>query len=415
MNVQYSIFDLTSCEDTGNVTFSPELPSGPTPCALPDGETIPKFGRDPVHANRSAPRASGKARRTNAIYGRLGFDSSPSAALAQSLLSRLQAATASLGSTMFTLTWKERITPSGRLIYALRASGVPTSGSDCSSWPTPNTPSGGPNTEKTESHTGGMDLDGAAQLASWPTPNCPNGGRVQSEEATITQRRTDGTKAQAGLENVAALASWATPRNVQAGHSTGNPANAENHKSRLEDQVFLAAHWATPATRDWKDNGDLSGSMIRKDGQIRDDTLGRQASMVAPLSGWPTPAANEYEQKDQDALMERRAQCKERNGNGNGFGLTLGNAAQLTGWPTPMAGTQATETYNAAGNNDYSRKVVSLVQPMDSGETPSGSGAGTASTGQLNPALSRWLQGLPPIFDLCAITAVRNNGKRKPR
>jgi hypothetical protein len=33
-------------------------------------------------------------------------------------------------------------------------------------WPTPNTPSGGPNTESTESHTGGMDLDGA--VLKWP-------------------------------------------------------------------------------------------------------------------------------------------------------------------------------------------------------------------------------------------------------
>ena len=39
-----------------------------------------------------------------------------------------------------------------------------------SGWPTPNTPSGGPNTKSTAKHTGGIDLDGAAQLAGWATP-----------------------------------------------------------------------------------------------------------------------------------------------------------------------------------------------------------------------------------------------------
>jgi len=33
-------------------------------------------------------------------------------------------------------------------------------------WPTSNTPSGGPNTKSTPTHTGGMDLDGAALLAA---------------------------------------------------------------------------------------------------------------------------------------------------------------------------------------------------------------------------------------------------------
>jgi len=226
---------------------------------------------------------------------------------------------------MFTLTWKERVTPSGRLIFALRASGVPTSGSDCSSWPTPNTPSGGPNTEKTESHTGGMDLDGAAQLAAWPTPKCPDGGRVQSDEATITQKRPDGTKAEAALENVARLASW-----------------------------------ATPATRDYKDNGDLSGSMIRKDGQIRDDTLGRQASMVVTVQDAKHSSLSDSE-KDRDP------------------------------------------------NNLRNQVHQALV--TDSGETPSGCGAGTASTGQLNPALSRWLQGLPHVFCDCAVSATASTRK----
>lgn len=75
----------------------------------------------------------------------------------------------------------------------------------------------------------------------------------------------------------------------------------------------------------------------------------------------PTPAANEYEQRDSEALMKRRQECKERTGNGNGFGLTLGNTAMLASVPTPMAGTPAQNGYNEAGSTDYSRKIVNLA------------------------------------------------------
>ena len=67
---------------------------------------------------------------------------------------------------------------------------------DSSSWPTPNTPSGGANTESTATHTGGMDLEGAVAL--WPTP------RAEDSEATGAHRGTPDTlNAAAGL--------WATP------------------------------------------------------------------------------------------------------------------------------------------------------------------------------------------------------------
>ena len=59
-----------------------------------------------------------------------------SVALTQSLGNRLRVKTASIGSTLFRLTWKERITPLGRRICALRASVLRTSGSDSTSWGT---------------------------------------------------------------------------------------------------------------------------------------------------------------------------------------------------------------------------------------------------------------------------------------
>jgi hypothetical protein len=83
----------------------------------------------------------------------------------------------------------------------------------------------------------------------------------------------------------------------------------------------------------------------------------------------------------------------------------LGQAKDLAGWPTPMAGSPATENYNEAGDSCNSRKTRLLV----SGETPTGSSAPTEKRGQLNPGLSRWMQGLPPSWDMCALEIDRSS------
>ena len=103
---------------------------------------------------------------------------------------------------------------------------------DSSSWPTPNTPSGGPNSESTATHTGGMDLEGAVAL--WPTP------RAEDSEATGAHRGTPDTlNAAAGL-------------------------------------------WATPAARATK--GACSpGALTRRDGKSRMDLLDNQAVYFQPF------------------------------------------------------------------------------------------------------------------------------------
>jgi hypothetical protein len=155
-------------------------------------------------------------------------------------------------------------------------------------------------------------------------------------------------------------------------------------------------------------------------------------------SGWPTPNAGP--QNDGDLTWpERRKVCKDRHDNGNGFGLTLGMAAQLAGWPMPMAGSPAMEDCNEAGNTDSSRKTVALAagwmtpQAMDStaiththdqgnpdkprptlygqalisGPPANGSPAPTARRGALNPAFSLWLMGFPSDWLTVAPEACR--------
>ena len=193
--------------------------------------------------------------------------------------------------------------------------------------------------------------------------------------------------------------------------------------------------WPTPtAARDAQD-GDASQALVKH--RLRD---------VAMLSGWPTPAANEYEPQDLDRMLARRAECKERTGNGNGFGLTLGQAASLlagwntpratdgsnggpnqaggalshdaalAGWPTPTA-SMTTEQDLAvaltAGNGSASRRQAALRMGLVSGPTPSSSPAPTAGRGALAPAFSLWLQGFPPRWMDAAPSAASVRSKRR--
>src|SRR5258706_5160529 len=170
--------DTTTCADSPSATSSQASASGATPCAWPDGPTIDLFGPAPVPASPSPAPASAKGMKTSATYGRLGTGSSESAALSSSLASRLQALTATLGSTLFSLKWKAIRTPSGRALPLLRASVRRTGVIAYGSWPTP----GAADAERTSAETmddkrargqNGMTLIDIAALAAWPTPMGP--------------------------------------------------------------------------------------------------------------------------------------------------------------------------------------------------------------------------------------------------
>ena len=261
MKDQSKIFTPATSETSLNAISSPASESGPMPCAKPDGPMTEKSGLEVAPANLSARQAKEAGLLTSGTYGPRFIASSESVRLESSLVNRLQVKTASIGSVLFRLTWKQRDTPLGVSICALRASVPRTSDKDCTS-------------------------SEPAKPAPWITP--------QTHDTTVRG-------------------------NVTADH-----------------------HYSPH---------DLSNQAL--------------------LASWPTPSVHNYEQADQEALEKRRRECKERTGNGNGFGMTLGNTAHS-------------------------------VLPTASGQMPSGSPAETASTGQLNPVLPRWLQGLPTAWENCA-------------
>lgn len=190
-----------------------------------ESPTMPTSGPGRAPASRSRTRARGAEFSTLDIFGQHGSHSSESVALQSSLESRLRAAMASSGSTLFSLTWNDAVTPSGRRICALRASALRTSDSGCTSWPTPTVSRGDYNYANGDHETPSLKLPGAAKTAAWPTPMANQAGGGGSE------RHMDGRRS--NLRDTVTT-SWATPAAHEAG---GTPASFMARKVKCAERA----------------------------------------------------------------------------------------------------------------------------------------------------------------------------------
>lgn len=179
----------------------------------------------PALVSLSVRQAAEAGLLTSGTFGPRSTISSESASFLSSLASRLQAKTASLGSTLYRLTWKARVTPEGRSISALRASVRPISVNvyTLHGWPTPlvNDVKGaqsGPN------RTGGKDLSSSAKLVAWPTPSASDGSGGRMPADPTAKIRPSGSKIHINLNASVMLTGWSTPTcpvNTN-GHQAGN-------------------------------------------------------------------------------------------------------------------------------------------------------------------------------------------------
>lgn len=250
--------------DTPNATSSPESGSGPTPSDSPDGPTTDPSSVGVVRASHGARQGKDSGQTTRATFGQRGIGSSASYDLTRSLASRLRGRADLLGSTLYRLTWKRIVTPSGRSIYRLAASARRTSATDCSSWPTPD--------------AGAFNSAGDP---TWPTPRTVTGGPESAERKQELGRTQSGG---GDLQAAALLASWGTPR-VTTNCGYGKAERADG--ARLEDQAQLAS-WVTPASRDHKDTPGMTTERVN--GPARVDQLPRQPFLVQSTDSGPEPS-----------------------------------------------------------------------------------------------------------------------------
>jgi hypothetical protein len=264
--------------------------------------------------------------------------------------------------------------PSGRWCSLLRASVRRTAGTEFTSWPTPVISDVRWGPRKPDGKRGSTPgLLFTANLASWPSPMAAD--TIERNSGTYRPSRLATGRQSGYLSETVQFAAWPTPTESNADKSvrTLDGAIREAMRSRGPDLAAMAglASWVTPCSRDHKQNphrGREKGEQL--DGQVH-------------LAARPTPkamdATSNVERPEARALRDGRTTVS-----------NLPSAAELL-----------------ASLPDGPARLTA------SGEMRTGSDAGMDSGGQLDPAHSRWLMGLPEAWCEAAIAAHRSLPRRK--
>lgn len=159
---------------------------------------------------------------------------------------------------------------------------------------------------------------------------------------------------------------------------------AQGHTANLTDEVMLlTCPWTTPTAHDTHARG--AGNRANKKGGA--------ACLVwdARTAGWGAPLTN-HANGTPEAFLARKKASMARGSPSMGLCLSDLNMQVQARLPGPARLTVSGE----------------MLIGLDA------EGAASQHGGQLNPAHSRWLQGIPAAWDGCAPTATRSTRKSRP-
>ena len=239
MTDQFQMSDLPTWLGTPSVTSSPASEAGASRFDSPGGLTTDPCGPAAAPASLSASQARDMGWLTSGTYGRIGSILYGTNDLQSSLVNRLMQRLPTGGSTLFRMTWKVKVTPSGQSVSLLRASGLRTSDKGSGSWPTPCTqdgPNGGPS-------QGEDRLPGMAASA-WPTPDCNNMRDGETLRQITIDAASRGASRGVSLHHAASMTGWPTTTTTRDWKDGSQCDNVELN-SLLGRTVWLS-NWATP-------------------------------------------------------------------------------------------------------------------------------------------------------------------------
>lgn len=204
---------------------------------------------------------------------------------------------------------------------------------------------------------------------------------------------------------------------------------ASAHRTKESDSSSARANWPTPQAHDTcgaraprpKRDGNRNMNLLESYRHDLADAPYLLFSKAPEWAAWPSPCAqngtvNGY--TDWEKVIKRKEAGRQQN---------LQDVVILAAWATPTA-----NDYKGSGETvirkdgkdrtfdrlDYSTeqglKITQPIRITASGQMLTGSDAGMESSGQLNPAHSRWLMGFPPEWDDCAVTAMQSFRKSLP-